>query len=344
MSENDDKTNNIIQLTENSEKIIQKAQNNQSKPRSIHNVNLYMLMCMTGLLVYLVFLGLQNTKYSDVMMMEMPLLVIFTLALTYLTQNGHKYTGYFAFIVFTVLFLELCRPIAIITLIVLTVQIGIQCIMKIYLNRDDFQVEFKPIRAGSKKQRIKDVFSRLKYHILLSALLLFIGCVFGYLFPDVFQSILVSPLDGMRQSANSITTMGLFINNSSVAVMMIAASICLSLPTVYLSFFNGLFIGFVGTQTPFATLIAFTLPHGIFELTAIVIAGAIAFRITQALFEVFNGVINSKVKFADELKVAYHMIADCIIPVIVMFILLIIAAFIEANLTISIGQLLLTPL
>jgi uncharacterized membrane protein SpoIIM required for sporulation len=112
--------------------------------------------------------------------------------------------------------------------------------------------------------------------------------------------------------------------------------------------FNAIVVGYTGYTTNLLYFLSFTLPHGIIELFAIILAGAAGFRITHALLTILNGI---KIKdenraniFADHVEIACKMLFDVLVMIIITAVLLIIAAYIEANLTIPIGQYLMQTL
>lgn len=341
---NDDNLCGVVYLSDESVELLEKANYKAKRDAIVNsnpNVNYYLLTSVISLLIYIVLMTAANINFTDIMVVQLPLIVIFALFLTYMTENNHSVSGYLVCLVLAVLLylveqsLSLCVIVVILTLLIMFY------VDKIAHNSGDYRLGFKNSSGLRLKSKIEKSFSHIKYHVCLSAILLIAGILIAYFFPSLFQSVLQSTMQGLQDGASSITTEGLFINNASVAFMMILASILISIPTVYLLIYNGIVIGFVGIQVPISAFLAYTVPHGIFELTAIVLAGAVGFRLTQAFLEIANGIINSKVKFQEALNVAGDMIGDCIIPVVVIFIFLVIAAFIEANLTVPVGQILL---
>ena len=105
-------------------------------------------------------------------------------------------------------------------------------------------------------------------------------------------------------------------------------------------FLYGSFLGFLasnigglfsplGVRTPVAYLI-YTIPHGIFETSGIIVAGAAGFRLTNL---VINLLTDQKTK--NEL---YNEFKDSLILVAIAIILILIAAVIEANITLPLGN------
>ena len=186
----------------------------------------------------------------------------------------------------------------------------------------------------------------MKYHVCLSLLLFVAFTILSYIYPGTFQQLVLPAVQGLNQGVENGTitleTVSLFINNFSVALSLFEGGVFFSIPTIYLLIYNGLVIGFTGSQVPLNYFLSYTLPHGIIELSAIVLAGGAGFRITHAIVIFLSGI---KIKCPDKSKyftahaeVAVKMMIDAVVLIIFVAILLIIAAYIEANLTIPIGQ------
>lgn len=185
--------------------------------------------------------------------------------------------------------------------------------------------------------------------MLLSLVIFLASLILSYVYPGTFQSLVLPAVQGLNQGVQNGTialeTISLFTNNFSVALSLFAGGVYFSIPTLYLLIYNGLVIGFTGAQLNLNYFLTYTLPHGIVELSAIVLAGAAGFRITHGIITLLSGI---KIKGSDKIKyfkahgiIAIKMIIDAIILILIVAILLIIAAYIEANLTIPLGNLIL---
>jgi uncharacterized membrane protein SpoIIM required for sporulation len=190
--------------------------------------------------------------------------------------------------------------------------------------------------------------SRNEIFLWTSILLLFGSMVISYLFAGFLDSILAPLLANFQQRVSDGTlkleTLSLFINNATVASYMYIGGVLMGVATAFLLVANGLFIGYVVSKVPLADFIIFTLPHGIFELTGIILAGAAGFKLGSIVFHFLNDVtkikrnISIKNQISYLLKVNYDDFKDSLALFIIGVILLIIAAFIEANLSIGWGQ------
>ena len=190
--------------------------------------------------------------------------------------------------------------------------------------------------------------SRNEIFLWTSILLLFGSMVISYLFAGFLDSILAPLLANFQQRVSDGTlkleTLSLFINNATVASYMYIGGVLMGVATAFLLVANGLLIGYVVSKVPLADFIIFTLPHGIFELTGIILAGAAGFKLGSIVFHFLNDVtkikrnISIKNQISYLLKVNYDDFKDSLALFIIGVILLIIAAFIEANLSIGWGQ------
>lgn len=82
---------------------------------------------------------------------------------------------------------------------------------------------------------------------------------------------------------------GMYIyNNTSIGLLVFISGIVLSLGTLFVLLFNGVYIGAIVSHLSLngfeSTLLPFIVGHGSFELIAIVIAGAAGLRLGQGIF------------------------------------------------------------
>ena len=192
-------------------------------------------------------------------------------------------------------------------------------------------------------------FHRIKYHLLLSLVIFVIFTLLGFFYPSVFQSAVLPALqrmsDGVQQGTIKLETISLFTNNFSVAMSIIMGGIYFSTATGYLLIFNALVVGYSACSMNIYHFLSFTLPHGILELSGIIIAGAAGFRLTHAVLALLSGIRldkeNKKDIFIKHAEICGKMLVDILIMIVIIAILLIIAAYIEANLTVPIGKMIL---
>lgn len=168
-----------------------------------------------------------------------------------------------------------------------------------------------------------------KYYILFVVLLFVIFVIAGYFFEINFITEIirkaVNELIDRTKDLNFIE-MFLFIfqNNSSIAFISIIFGFFFGIFPFVTTVFNGYVIGFVMKKSMdiAGPLVVFKLlPHGIFELPAIIISIALGLKLGMFIFSK-----NPSKTFKDYFKNSIRIFIFIIVP------LLVIAAFIEAGL------------
>ena len=131
------------------------------------------------------------------------------------------------------------------------------------------------------------------YGVFLAALgILILGFVVGWFFPEEGKQAGMKLMEQKIASAGNINIGYIFINNLTVAAMLVLTGFLLIVPP-FIVFANGLIMGIVISvlvrETSPAAITMALLPHGIFEITAILIAAGlgilIALRITRNILE-----------------------------------------------------------
>jgi stage II sporulation protein M len=178
---------------------------------------------------------------------------------------------------------------------------------------------------------------------------IFLGSiVVSYTLAGFLDPYLAPILQNFQQKASDGTlkleTLSLFINNVTIATYIYVGGALFGLFTAYLLITNGAFVGYVATKYPLGDFVIYTIPHGIFEVTGIILAGAAGFRLGSIVLNFLNDVskIRSNISFRNQilylLESSKDDFKDSLTLFIIAVILLIIAAFIEANLSIVWGQ------
>lgn len=172
---------------------------------------------------------------------------------------------------------------------------------------------------------------------------LFLGILVGYFSSSFIENILKTFFKLLREAIVEINTLSIFIKNLQAVLIMYIGGIIVIVPVIVLSF-NGFLLGaFFGcvmhggfnTATTVLTpwhFIAFTMPHGIFELPALIIAAAAGLRISTLVIGLIKNSIRKK-PVSDQ----YWKFKDSIALLAIAIVLLLIAAIIEANFTGIIG-------
>jgi stage II sporulation protein M len=168
----------------------------------------------------------------------------------------------------------------------------------------------------------------------------------GYFFPDFIFNLLNEYVKALLSLHIEKTTLSIFSHNLQAALLNYLGGVVGIIPAGVLSF-NGFIIGaFFGylINHSYVTSIGainardfliYTLPHGIFEILGLIIAGTAGFRLTTIIIELIKNTINKDPKNFNNWK-----IKDSLSLFMVSIILLLIAASIEANITPTLGNLL----
>jgi stage II sporulation protein M len=199
---------------------------------------------------------------------------------------------------------------------------------------------------------LKNAFIENKFLLLFSALLFLIPMLFGYFFAPYISEALNPMVDSFRDRIEKgdikLTHDSIFFNNVYVGLMLYGGGIVFGLLTALILISNGVFIGYFASQMPLTTFLLFTLPHGIFEIPAIIIAGASGFIMFKFVLGFIKTIIypkvdennlnlNMKNRIINSFNTNIDRLTQSLALLILSVILLIIAAFIEAYLTVPIA-------
>jgi uncharacterized membrane protein SpoIIM required for sporulation len=156
------------------------------------------------------------------------------------------------------------------------------------------------------------------------------GVVFGKLYPDPqFNLIMGESLVTIK--APSIYN--LLTNNLGLIFIMVAGSFCFSAITIKNLFLNGYITGSV-LSTNLKLMLALFVPHAILEIPAIIIAGAAGFKIPYEILRYLAG--------KKEQILTQEDIREYLTLALISVILVVIAAWIEANITLEIAKAMLS--
>lgn len=125
-----------------------------------------------------------------------------------------------------------------------------------------------------------------------------IGYFFAPYITEILNPMVESFRDRVQQGDIKITHDSIFFNNVYVGIIMYFGGIGFGLLTATVLISNGVFIGYYATQMPLYVFLLYTLPHGIFEIPAIIIAGAAGFVlfkfIVTTIYNIFRPNIDEK--------------------------------------------------
>jgi len=192
------------------------------------------------------------------------------------------------------------------------------------------------------------LYQRNETFLMISAIVFLGSILISYFFSGLLDSILGPLLQNFQQRASQgvikLETFSIFINNASIAFYIYIGGFLVGTISTFLLISNGAFIGYVASKYPLGDFLIYTIPHGIFEVTGIIIAGAAGFRLGSVVYHYLNGITKLKNNISLRNQLIYLFQAnlddfkDSVILFIIALILLIIGAFVEANLSVAWGQ------
>jgi stage II sporulation protein M len=174
----------------------------------------------------------------------------------------------------------------------------------------------------------------IKKYFLIISLLFFGAALIGYLFPVFLVDFI---LDYIQQVIEQTQGMGflellgfILLNNISTAFFGVVLGVLIGIFPVFNAFLNGYVIGFVmnriGAEIGFGGVLLRLIPHGIFEIPALIISLGLGLRLGMFILAK-NKKKDLKYSFENALRVFLFVVVP----------LLIIAAIIETGLIFLLG-------
>jgi len=125
------------------------------------------------------------------------------------------------------------------------------------------------------------------------------------------------------------------LNNFKLLLTLILGGFLFSIPTLLVEIYNALFFGYlirycIVYGIPRYTIFLLVLPHTMFEIPAIIIAGAAGFKIPYEIVRYLAG--------KKEQPLTREDIKEYLTLALISIILIVIAAWIEANVTLKIAK------
>jgi len=184
---------------------------------------------------------------------------------------------------------------------------------------------------------------------LIASAAIFLISMFGAYFLSSFIDQFMNPVlnsfrDSISRGEIKLTTLSIFTNNLKVALYIYGGGIIFGIFTAIFLFSNGVFIGYAASQIPIGNFIIYTLPHGVFEIPGIIIAGAAGFKLGSVVFTFIRNLTHIKgyLPFKGQLEqiiiAGSDDLKESLILFIIAVVLIIIGAFIEANFTLAWGN------
>jgi uncharacterized membrane protein SpoIIM required for sporulation len=216
---------------------------------------------------------------------------------------------------------------------------------------------------SSVKNEVKESIIENKYILLLSTILFMFPLILGYFLGNNLQVLLEPVLTEFKKKVSSgevkLTFDSIFLNNFKAVLIEYIGGIFFGFLTFFILIFNGLFIGYFGSKLDLKLFLVGIIPHGIFEIPALIIGAAAGFVFTSFLVNVIKDIISKDLyksdlnqslldnypnennfnkttilqKFKFALGKNQKRIKQSLILLLISIILLIIAAFIETHIT-----------
>lgn len=177
-----------------------------------------------------------------------------------------------------------------------------------------------------------------RIQLIISTVSMTFGGVLGFLaaHQSYLSSILGQETTGSTGDAISLEFIPLLINNSTVAAIMILGFVTFGLSTIITLMINGFVLGVLASdfvsQGEILYYFLLTLPHGVFELPALIIAGAVGLDMANSMIQHLRGKKEVLLSSA-EIKEIQHIL-------MITLALLVIAAVVESQVTVQIIPLL----
>lgn len=186
------------------------------------------------------------------------------------------------------------------------------------------------------KEYVKGYFHRNKKIFIVSILIfLILGSIGTILNMDTMNIEHKSVAEAMNSNTNNDAFgdfVRLFVHNFIYDVSVIIGGLLLFIPTLQLTFINATnMITLFVKGNPLMLLVG-VIPHGIFEIPSSIFGTAGGLMLFLTEINVIKAII-SRNKISDAINESETLIKDAILTIIIVFVLLLIAAFIEAFIT-----------
>ncbi len=145
-------------------------------------------------------------------------------------------------------------------------------------------------------------------HVLAAALLV-AGAVGGWLLAAPYEGLVTASIDARLATHSPRTAVVAFTtNNVGVAVSTAFSGLALGVPAGVSLVFNGALLGVLGRlEVAPVVLVAFVVPHGVIELPAFVIAGALGFSLGADAWRARRGRLDRR-GLADALERGFRVL------------------------------------
>lgn len=133
---------------------------------------------------------------------------------------------------------------------------------------------------------LREAVAEHRTYVLFSAGLFLLGAVIGAAMVGRVDLWAVLGVEDARQLfPENVTAVTILLNNTRAAVVLVLGALSLGVVTALVLLFNGILVGYVAglaaAERGVGVVLLAILPHGVIELPAIFVAGAVAFRVVH---------------------------------------------------------------
>lgn len=197
---------------------------------------------------------------------------------------------------------------------------------------------------------VKSAFCENKLAIYAAIAILFVSLILGYLLEpylySYFNPIVEELAQNVKQGTIKLTFMSIFSNNIKIVFSMFIFGVTCFFSAVILGF-NGFFAGYyVATTDDLFVTTLLIVPHGIFEFSSCILACAsgfvlfsFLFKFIKTLHEQDNGPVRELL--SNSFDASFIKLKQALILLVIASILMAIAGFVEAYLTLPIAEFIL---
>jgi stage II sporulation protein M len=197
------------------------------------------------------------------------------------------------------------------------------------------------------RSQLRRLWSDNRGYVLTACLLLLGGAVIGYLQADLVETFAKQMMSQVKEIVQRIKDNGgsaaatfwaIFTNNVTSSLMMMALGLFFAFLPVVGLLSNGVLLGFILFKyaaygiNPWLVLAVGILPHGIFELPAVIFAAAVGIRLGMLTFRSIGAVL--RINPAEQVKNDwYAVLKQFPAAVLTVIVLLLVAAVVESVVT-----------
>lgn len=171
-------------------------------------------------------------------------------------------------------------------------------------------------------------------HLLGAVLVFALGGAAGALLATSLDPGSLTTFPGGSPFPEELTFLTILVNNLLAATVFLLGVLTFGLVTALALFFNGLLLGLVMTfasaELGVGTAAALVVPHGVFELPALWIVGAVVFRVVHRAVRYLRRTDDTLLTREEALEAAALLGVAAL--------LIVVAAWIEANVTVAIAE------